>query len=840
MSDFSKITEQFAHGQAHLQSMDKAAKGLHTSFASLLASVVGVTAGLKAAEGFIDRFAKINQLKTTFAGLGKTVEELKLREFQLSEQLALSMDRATQKALIGKEAEFRLALKEMDAVGRQLSLHERLGVVSSSRLAAVSTLLVLGAKTTHAESQLNERLIDANSSLETRFRLTAQVFRVQAQTGASLGVSADVMRALVRYGYENEKNFVRTTRLVVQLHEGLGLSVDTAAELAAVVERQVGGSFEAVADTVATIVNNTTLMADEAGRMALNMARLGTLVRKGGAGDALPEITKTVAQYEDALRRVGGNTDAIQRLLSRLTTAEGQLAAGLLGGLTPDAVTSVQGIHAVFEAFAKLAKTRIDPIQDSRMRVVALEQFSQELGLTAAEFVQLQMALSRMNGTQLEAITVQDRFRQQWRATNEGIVRLTNSLLGLLQGGLYPVVAVVNAVVNTLADLVQAINRHKVTAVLAATAVAGAVIWTTIQAAKLTKALVQTAFATDFAVAALERYRVAQLKNTAAQQVGSALEGGKGGKLTTVATTAATAAAQSGAGWKTVAETFRKTSTETKEALAKTVGGATKLSYKDQLNILIATVKEGPKAIWTYLSAGLGSMLAAARGGLGGLVSSVKTGLASVFGGIMPYLARLAALSGKVVGAVYSVGAVAGSALTALAVTAGLTARESIRMRQAIEKQQEAFEAQRMQIKSMRERQLNLATMSARYGDFDQAENARLLALKQERRELEREGASEARIQARLLLVNKQFGEAVNRGAYTGSMFQDPVKKTAKEIAYNTAEEETQRKIARATEQTAAEFKRAREEELARDAENARRRELEMLNKVRFVPAQGY
>lgn len=828
MSDFSKMTEQAAHFQAHLKSADTSATGIHSAFTGTLTALLGVNAASRGLSSLFERWAPAAKIKATLSGLTESLSDLRQKEYHLESEVGKLTDQKTKRALFGLEREFDLAVRNLDVVKRQLKFQDQATALGERRLVASGILLSFAVKTSAVVSEINDSLIEGNAAYSNRLKLTYDTFRIQAMTGSSLTTSVNALKALVRNGYENEQSLARTATLVVKLHDGIGLSVDTAATLAAVVERQVNGSFEQVADTVATIVNNTTLAADEAGRLATSLAQLSAVTRPGGRSDMLPEVISTVSRYESQLRKVGGNIETVERLLAKLTTAEGQLAAGVLGGVSPDFINSARGVDYVMERFRAYSKEMLDGVTDSRVRVLRLEQIGQVFGMSALEVVQLQKSLEDMNTSAGAAVTVQERFQKQWHSANEGIARLTRSLVALLQGGLYPLTVVVNATVNTIADLVQWFSKYKVAAYGAMIAVGIASVYAVDRMVRLGRALWSTAMATNIAVEALNRYRNAQLKNAATDTLLSAT---KKGPIPVGATKASETAAKGL--WESLTQSFNKANTA-REAAAK---GASALPYRQQLTSILQTLKNVPSSLASFFSGGIGAVggriATSIKGGFSGLLSGFRSVMTGVVSSLTPWLSGIARGIGTFLG---GIGVVAGSVFAAIAAFGAIFIHYQKKALQAQLEQANSERAYRIQARSMRDQQVAIATSAVRYGDFEQAERARALALKQERRDLEAEGATEARIQARLAIVNKRFEEAETRGSYAATMFQDRVNKTPREIAYNEKEDELQKKIASATERSAAEFKKAREDERAREEEESRRRELDALNQLRFRP----
>lgn len=410
--------------------------------------------------------------------------------------------------------------KEMGLIRSQRELARELSNYGRVRL----TVLGLAVSATSAlygkQRQFNQDLIEANASYTHRNQLLKDTLMLQAQSGISFERATSAARALVHYGMDTEASFAANLEIVSKMEQGLGVSVNESARLASVVERQVKGSFEGVAKTIAQIVDDTALAGDEAARLSLNISTALGRLRPGLGAAGLPEVLRLVGRYEGALKEIGGQSGALTQLLTQLTTPEGIVGAGALG-VNPEFLATANGVENVITRFGKYGEMLVGQSQgwERQMRLQAL---AQQFSISADQANQLMLMVKRANEQQMGQISLQDRWKEQLNATNSGISRLTNSLWGLVQRGMLPVVNAVGFLVNKLADFVEWTLKSKtvVSALgvgLALTSAAAALsLW------KVVRSLTAVVISSTAAQAAINRYSVAQGLSAAGGAAGGA------------------------------------------------------------------------------------------------------------------------------------------------------------------------------------------------------------------------------------------------------------------------------------------------------------------------------
>lgn len=396
---------------------------------------------------------------------------------------------------------------QLENLNRQRLVAAELERLSSKQLVFMGMMVTAGTTMWVNARQFNQSLIEANSSWQHRDKLIRDTLVSQAQLGISFDDLTKSAAALVHYGMDTADTFETNLRLVAQMEQGLGVSVGESARLATIVERQIKGSFESVSHTIAQIVDDTALAGDEAARLATNIATALGRLRPGMSAATLPDVVRLVGRYEGALKEVGGQSGAFQQLLTQLTTPEGLVGAGALG-VNPEFLATTQGVEHVMQRFAKYGEMLVGQSQgwERQMRLQALAQI---FNVTTDQANQMLIAIKRTQTEQMGQISTQERWKQQLNATNSGIQRLGNSLMGLLQGAMYPVVFVVGALANRLADGVEWLLKTKEAVyviggvLLAGTVLVTASMW------GLVRALAAVALSSTAAQAALGRTAVA-------------------------------------------------------------------------------------------------------------------------------------------------------------------------------------------------------------------------------------------------------------------------------------------------------------------------------------------
>lgn len=465
-ASFEQIQKGIPAITEHLKQSHQEAQGVSDAFGTLLQTLLPIKAGLEGIKWLVG--ASAGHLRNVNVGLQQTSLQLRAaREVQFQSLHDLRNEGKISAEVLSEHLEL---LKEQNKTFEaQVRLADAVANVGAKNLALVRATLAVMVTVVLHNRQLNQNLINANSHFLVRNGLMRDSLMLQVQTGASFAETTEAAQALAFWGAENLSNFQEVVKTVHRLNAGLGMSIQLGAELAAVVERRIGGNFEKVADVMAALVNDTALTADEAGRLALNLARVMETVKPGVAATALPEVSKLVGGYESAIKRMGGQAGMVEQWLSKLTTPEGLMGAGALG-VNPEFIQSQAGVERVMKNFQTYAEGLLQNAEgwDRRWRLDAL---GQQMGLTADQASILLKVMQEQGSETAKEITLQERFKQQIASTGEGVVRLGNTLLGLVQGALYPLMRAVSAVINVINEGLQMLMDYKPVVYVVMTAV---------------------------------------------------------------------------------------------------------------------------------------------------------------------------------------------------------------------------------------------------------------------------------------------------------------------------------------------------------------------------------
>jgi len=510
--EFSELTEHAHKLAEHLERGQKAAHGISFSVTQLAALTVGMDALKHAVTHVVQETRMYQALSKVLTSEASQLTELKKSEAVfdgLVHTAQIGYNRARKASRKEEQAQILETYKAgREHVRAQIQAAEIWQKYDKLKLLALAALTGMAADLVLKESQLNQNLIEANASWETRGGLMRRTLATQTELGTSFELATSAARALVHYSMDTERTFADNLRIVNQMEQGLGVEVDTAARLASIVERQLKGSFSGVADVVAQLVDDTALAGNEAAKLAESLANVMGRLRPGLGAAGLPEVLKLVGRYEGALKEVGGVPGTVEELVSKLTTPEGLTGAGILG-VQPEFVATSQGVQTVMDRFAAYGKSLVGQSQgwDRQFRLNILGEM---FNMSAQQANQLIMAIDRANKQQVGTISLQDRWREQMHATNAGITRIVESLKGLFQQALYYVTPGISYVVNKLADLTGWLAKSKVAVAVAGAALAVGVGWAVIGLGSLVKSLYAVAVSAGIAARSAAALAVAQ------------------------------------------------------------------------------------------------------------------------------------------------------------------------------------------------------------------------------------------------------------------------------------------------------------------------------------------
>jgi hypothetical protein len=443
-------------------------RGMTHSALSLKNLVTSIFLGENALRGWNAAASRSTWLKgvdTAARTLASSASDL-VKEYR-NQTTELSRQEMLTNGLIDlEEGQVRLSQFELDNLRAQLNVTEKkvnlakvLERTSGLSLALITLTTTALGSAYSAYQRITDTLIEGNSALAARFKLTASIMNVNRELGTSLELSVESARALVEYGYDLDTAFESSLKLVNQLHDGIGMSVKQSAELVAVYDRQLKAPVREVADAIARVVQDTGLAANEAGRLAVNLGRAMATLRPGLSKD-FGAVNELVGRYEGALQELGGQFGAFGDLLSKMTSQEGMMQAGILGVNNPAFLASKDATKQVIDSFAQYAKNFLGNA-DGWDRALRLQALGEMFGTTAAQANLMVQAIDRQNSQVKSSIDLEERYREQLRTSGKALDRLKNSFVGLIQQGAIPLLQALAPMAGFVADVLEAVVHLK-------------------------------------------------------------------------------------------------------------------------------------------------------------------------------------------------------------------------------------------------------------------------------------------------------------------------------------------------------------------------------------------
>lgn len=507
MSDqIDDLTESAKTYSQYLEKAHKSAEGIHLSFGKVLTYGVGLEALKNAFDHVIKQTTGFQSLTKVLSSENRNVNKLiDVRSAQLRSQhedsLAISAGRIGSKT--EEEAMLEVFKRQNNALKAQIDFAQAFKATNKAVLifgaAAIGTTVDLILK----NLELNRALVDANTSYETRRSILMRTVATQIQLGASFSTVSEGARELVKYGMETESSFGSNLKIITQMHDGLNVSAAASAHLAVVVERQLKGSFQSVADVVAGLVENTALAGEEAVKLATSLgqtiAKLGSSANSSG----IAEVTKIIGRYEGAVKELGGAPGGFEELFKHLLSAKGVGLSGMLG-VQQGSLGSGPGAQAAMDSFFNFVETRIKGLSGGA-RLQQLDNLAHIFGMSAEQLNVMLQVMERTQTAQYENIDLQKRWRDQLKQSSSGFERLGNSILGLMQFGLTPVVGLFGALANAIAYVIEMVTECEPVLYVAAAAMSFAMLVAGKSMFSLVRLIYSSVVATNFLAAGEER-----------------------------------------------------------------------------------------------------------------------------------------------------------------------------------------------------------------------------------------------------------------------------------------------------------------------------------------------
>ena len=518
-TEFAKI-EKSVHSMAHsMEATHSASKQTSDALGSLLKTLLVVDVTLKGLERVSSFSPMARNLREAFGTLGRTRDELRA---MYADQVAYLAQQLREGKITSEMHTEELEKLEMRApvLRSQLALEEQINKVGALRLTILAATVTALGRLFYISQDFNESNIKANAEWSRRRDLFYTNLQVQRETGVAFRSVAEAQRELVNYGFQNRQNYDAVVKTVVMLHEGLGMSVRAATDLAVVTERQVKVSFKSTVDVVAQLVDQTSLAADEVERIAKTLGPLILAIQPRGA-PAFPQIIQALGQYEDAIKRLGGMGDEFTQMIAKMLKPEGLLQAGVLGIRDPQMLIKASGVKQAMDAFRKYTDQMLGSATGVD-RVFRMQMLADTFGTSYEQMSLMVEAAKKANTAMNERTTLEDRFHQQMQAAGEGFKRIYSSITALLERALYPAIIGINWLTNFIANMLQTILKYKPLVFVAVAAIDLVIVMTILKLRSVAKAFWEVVMAAQMAAINLKRYAEGQL----AQQAMGALPGG--------------------------------------------------------------------------------------------------------------------------------------------------------------------------------------------------------------------------------------------------------------------------------------------------------------------------
>lgn len=445
----------FQNVAQYAERFDRSLSHSSLSIKGIIASLVSADVIKNMAESAMNQSVTLKSLKAGYSALEKNVHDMVKQHRTLSSEAAelneVVAGRLQLEGMTQAMAEERLANMnaELGVLSAQVQLKQRISALHPLELGFYAAIVSSATALYNAHQQINRSMIEANSTLADRVRLTRTVLEAQRLTGAEFNTTAEAAKDLVDYGYDLDRSMGETLKLVIQMRDGLGVSSRLGAELAVVYERQLQTSARAVADAMASVVNDTALAADQAGRLAVNIGRAVAMLKPGVNAD-LSAVVNLVGRYEGALQKLGGEFGGFHELLTKMTGPDGLLQAGVLGVSDPAFLRSEAATKRVIDSFANYAQNFLGDTQGWE-RAMRLQALSEMFGTTTAQVNLMIRAVEEANNARSTSITVEQRFNDQVRASADTLNRLKNSIIALGQQAAIPIMQAVTGLMRPVA-----------------------------------------------------------------------------------------------------------------------------------------------------------------------------------------------------------------------------------------------------------------------------------------------------------------------------------------------------------------------------------------------------
>jgi hypothetical protein len=509
----------------HSKSIDQHMEHTSVSVGNIAKQLFGVVAVWKTVETMMNNSTWGRTMSKVFSTAKLDATDLYRQQHQLARDFdefnasyvtRLKLGQTTREQAARERADLR---EQLNLSTAQLRFKLQLQQIGKAELIMSGAFLAAATSAYHVFTETSRILVQSNSSLVERLALTRSILVTQRMLGTDMRHTVEAAADLVDYGYDLDSAFESTLKLVLQMKDGLGLSSKLGAELAVVYERQLRTSARDIADAMARLVNDTSVAADEAGRLAVNIGRAVSLLRPGVNAD-LSAVTELVGRYEGALKRLGGQFGGFESLLTKITTPEGMLQAGVLGVNNPEFIRSKEATKQVIDQFANYAKGFLGSTEGWE-RALRLQTLSEMFGTTSQQINLMIRAVDEANSQRQTSITIEQRYKDQVFASAEVFNRLKNSLVALAQQAVLPLIGAVTSVLKPAADFLEYIQKMPGIVTTAAIVLGAGAVLAATQVYRLSAALYTMATAAHLSAVSMRARAAAEFIGPLAPGMGA-------------------------------------------------------------------------------------------------------------------------------------------------------------------------------------------------------------------------------------------------------------------------------------------------------------------------------
>jgi len=385
-----------------------------------------------------------------------------------------------QKAVDMAKQAVNQAEKEVAFAEKLLSFKQQYAKWSGVEMALEAAVAKGFADAIRRSGALNQSLIEANSATSVRAQLSRDVWEVMAKTGNAQAEMLAAAKALTGVGFDLRKNFKDTLEVMVEMEEGLGVSYENSAQLARIFEVSLKTPVREVADQIAAIANQTSLMADEATRYAVEIGKALRLL--GPLEGNTSKATGYVAMMAGRMKDVGGNAEDVVKMFGEMTkgTAQGFMLRGLAGVGAPGTLRTQAGAQQAMEGIDRIIKSIVSAAPGSAAYTAQLETAAQMFGTSAEAITYWRDMMAKANEPLNEQQKLQARWQEQIANANKSLGLIKNSLFALIQRGLTPWIEYLSIALKWIAKIVSSIAENKYAMWAAAVilpAVIGKAVW---------------------------------------------------------------------------------------------------------------------------------------------------------------------------------------------------------------------------------------------------------------------------------------------------------------------------------------------------------------------------